>query len=283
MNAQSNHPGLITSPSLSEIGVPHAFTTRMGGVSVAPFDSLNFGNPGELPPGVARDPKSNIERNFHIVLDALACASRRIVQVHQVHGAEVLVEPSREPRRATKASTPPSLADARGSVVWGEVKADAIVTDDPSCVVAIRVADCCPVLLTSTDGRIVAAVHAGWRGVIAGVATAAVAQMRRLGAGEMVGAIGPCISAAHFEVGPEVVEEFRRTLGDLAPIHRESRDTGKGYIDLRAALRLQLVRARVDTIDVLAGCTLADESLYFSHRRDRGVTGRMIGIIGPKA
>ncbi len=259
---------LLTSANLAAIGVPHAFTTRQGGVSAAPFDSLNFGNPGELPPGVARDPKSNIARNFHLVLDELGCHSRSIEQVHQVHGAAVHLV-----RQGTPIAVP---------LYWGDVKADAAVTDDPARVVAVRVADCCPVLLASSDGRVVAAVHAGWRGVIAGAAAAAIAEMRALGAADIIAAIGPCISAAHFEVGPEVLSEFRRVFGESAPISRESRSTGKGHIDLQSALALQLRSSGVAHTQVLPGCTITDRSRYFSHRRDRGATGRMIGIIGPR-
>ncbi|MEK6702409.1 MAG: laccase domain-containing protein, partial [Planctomycetota bacterium] len=89
--------------------------------------------------------------------------------------------------------------------------------------------------------------------------------------------------AAHFEVGPEVLSEFRRIFGDAAPVARESPQTGKGHVDLRAALALQMRQSGVERADVLPGCTHADESLYFSHRRDRGLTGRMIGLIGPRA
>ena len=80
---------LLRAPGLLRLGVPHGFSTRVGGVSTGVFSSLNFGNPGELPPGVARDPKPAIEENFRRALAAAGCPDRRIVQVHQVHGADV--------------------------------------------------------------------------------------------------------------------------------------------------------------------------------------------------
>lgn len=256
------------------LSVPHAFTTRFGGVSSTPFESLNFGNPSELPPGIDRDPKSNIEANFDRVLDAIGCEERRVVHVHQVHGADVLV-----------ARTPRAQQESTVRIDWGSVKADAIVTDDPALVVAVRVADCCPVLLASGDGKIVAAVHAGWRGVVGGVAPAAIAEMRRLGAAEISAAIGPCISTEHFEVGPEVVQEFSRAFSDLHGIARLhpaplAAAAGKSMIDLKEALRRQMLSVGVSRIDVVPHCTVRDSDLFFSHRRDHGVTGRMIGIIG---
>ena len=268
--------------------VPHAFSTRPGGVSVATpaadFSSLNFGNPGELTEH--RDPPGNIARNFELLAGAIGGRGREIVQVHQVHGAGVHVV-----RRGERAH--PTAHDT---------KADAVVTDDPARLLAVRVADCCPILLASGDGSVVGAVHAGWRGVVcengsgAGTATEAgtgrwgvlapvVASMRSLGAGSIRAAIGPCISAASFEVGPEVLEAFGAVFGSGC----ERRglvwvgDGGKGFVNLQACLRVQLEALGVEVIDTVARCTVAEPELFFSHRRERGRTGRMVGMIGPAA
>ncbi|MCC6677945.1 MAG: peptidoglycan editing factor PgeF [Phycisphaerales bacterium] len=248
--------------------MPHGFSTRAGGVSGGPFESLNFGNPAELA-AERKDPPENIRANFGRLLAVIGAGGRRVVQVHQVHGAGVRVV------RAGEERGPGALP-----------RADAIVTDDAGAMVCIRVADCAPVLMASADGRVVAAVHAGWRGVIEGVGPAAVEAMRGLGAERIVAAIGPCISAAHFEVGPEVVAEFRRVLGAGAPVleHRdaEAARAGKAFIDLKEALRIQLREAGVAEVEVLPHCTVAEAGLFFSHRRERGVTGRMVGVIGPR-
>ncbi len=246
-------------------GIPAAFSTRQGGVSAPPFDSLNFGNPGDLPPHIARDPAQNIHANFQRVADALGCAQRSIVQVHQVHGATVHIHSSAEPQtwERTRAGADP--------------KADAIVTADPGVLLAIRVADCTPVFLATLDGKLVAAIHAGWRGVISGVAPAAIAAMRQLGAGEILAAIGPCIGPDQFEVGPEVLAEFRGAFGAAAPVR--DRAGGKGDVDLQRALELQLRESGVSDIETCRACTASD-ARFFSHRRDKGITGRMIGIIG---
>jgi hypothetical protein len=238
-------------------------------VSSPPFDSLNFGNPGDLP-AERKDPRANIMENWRRLLAAVGCAGRRVVEVHQVHGGDVRVERGHS-RKGT----------ADGAQDQGDPRADAIVTDDPSVIAAVRVADCAPVLLAEAGGRIVAAVHAGWRGVIAGVAGNAVRSMREMGAHDIVAAIGPCIGPENFEVGDEVAREFWRVFGDRAPVRAGS--AGKSFIDLPCALERQLVGAGVGEIDVLGRCTVGEPELFFSHRRDRGVTGRMVGVIGVRS
>lgn len=254
---------------------PHGFTTRRGGVSHGAFATLNFGNPGQLPAGMERDSREQIRTNFGLLLEALGTPKRRVVQVHQVHGAEVHVV---------------RAGSGGPQIEWGTVRADALVTDDPASVVCVRVADCVPVLIASGDGRVVAAVHAGWRGVVAGVAIAAVAAMEDMGAETrtMAAAIGPCISARRFEVGPEVVAAFVEAFGGGATDLITPGEGDRALIDLQQALRLQLCGAglRAERIETLARCTVDEPEVFFSHRRGStygpGVTGRMIGVIGPR-
>lgn len=243
-------------------GVPHGFATRRGGVSAGIFASLNFGNPGDLPPD-RRDPPENIRENFRRLLGAAGCSGRELVEVHQVHGGAVHIVRAGRPAHAGEHDT----------------RADAIVTDDPARALAVRIADCAPVLLASGDGRIVGAVHAGWRGVIAGVLPAAVGAMRDLGATEIRAAIGPCISVEHFEVGPEVAAEFERVFPGLGVVRAGRGD--RSMVDLKAALAAQADRAAAAAVEVLPHCTYADPSLFFSHRRDGGVTGRTAAVIAP--
>lgn len=248
------------SPLLESIGVPHAFSTRLGGTSPPPFDSLNVGNPNGCD---IQDDYARIWDNYRLLQAAAGCAEREVCRVHQVHG------------------------DVAARVRAGEpfdtsAKADAIVGSDPHRVLSVRIADCVPVLLASGDGKTVAAVHAGWRGVVAGIAPAALREMRaepaRCGA-----AIGPCIGFDAFEVGREVMEAFGAAFGDGAPVR--ARPDGKGHVDLREAVRRQLVAAGVpeDRIDTTDRCTVRDADEFFSHRRDNGITGRMAAIIAPRA
>ncbi len=251
------------SALLRGAGAPHAFSTRIGGVSAKPFDSLNLGNPNGC---AVQDDPGNIETNHARILRAIGCDQRVLCRVHQVHGCEV--------RRS-----------GRGEALDPHAKADALVGDDPSRVLSVRVADCVPVLLASRDGRSVAAVHAGWRGVIAGVVSAALAAMRQgdrpIRPVDLLCAIGPCIGFDAFEVGPEVLAEFTNRFGDAAPIR--ARADGKGHVDLRAAVRMQLIALGVpsDQIDETDRCTHRDADEFFSHRRDNGVTGRLAALISP--
>lgn len=259
---------LISSGRLAAIGVPHGFTTRRGGSSTGMFDSLNLGNPSDLA-AEERDPRERILANWSLVMEPTGAAGRELVEVHQVHGAAVHVV-----RRG--AATHPALP------VGTSTKADAIVSDDPGRLLAVRVADCAPVLLANADGVIVAAVHAGWRGVVAKVTTAAVAAMRGLGAREIVGAIGPCLGGGGrgFEVGMEVAEQFRSAFGTAAAEFVVERGDGKAMVDVQAALVCELLECGVAGVDVCARCTAQEAGAFFSHRREKGRTGRMAGVIG---
>ncbi len=254
---------LYRSPGLHRVGVPHGFSTRIGGVSAGPFASLNLGNPNGVE---MQDATDNIAANYRRLHHAIGVPDRRRLFVHQVHGDKV------------ESATLGEAFDCNR-------KADAIVTTDSGTVAAVRTADCVPVLLATADGHAVAAVHAGWRGVVGGVVMRASERLRVAGRQDLplVAAIGPSISFDAFEVGPEVAAEFTRVFGRAAEmLIRHGAAEGKWMIDLRAAIRLQLLAAGVDDIDVSDQCTMRDADEFFSHRRDHGVTGRMAALIGPR-
>jgi polyphenol oxidase len=262
--AGSNPLVVYQSTLLADRGIPHAFSTRLGGISASPFDSLNLGNPS----GPVQDDPANIAANYAILQSAIGCTELRRLWAHQVHGKQVLT--------------------AQGSAETFECgrPGDALVSADPNCVLAVRTADCMPILVSDETGQAVAAVHAGWRGIIAGVlpgAVTALAGISRAGAAaRFVAAIGPCIGVDAMEVGPEVLAAFVAVFGPDAPIRR--RDNGKGQVDLRQACRIQLLRAGVaeERIDVSDRCTHRDSGEFFSHRRTGGITGRMAALIGAR-
>ena len=229
------------SPLLARLRVPHLFTTRLGGGR----KELDL---GQLTP-----------RTIVRLRSAAGAVQERLVSVKQVHGARAL-HVSERPTR--------SLGEA-----------DALVTERDDLLLCIHVADCVPVLLASSDGRRVAAVHAGWRGLVAGVLPRA---LEVLAAEEVVAAIGPCISCERFEVGPEVAEAFARA-GLAETIHERSH--ARAQIDLRAAAALQLRARGVELIDSTDRCTHRDVAEFYSYRRDvthgsRGSTGRLGALIG---
>jgi YfiH family protein len=251
------------SPRLAEACVPHAFSTRIGGVSGAPFESLNLGS--TISPTLSDDP-TNVRENYRRLLTAIGCEMRQWVYVHQVHGNAV--------------------ADAHegASFQCGQY-ADAIVCDDATRIISVRTADCVPILLADKRGRAVAAVHAGWRGVIAGTVLAAVARLREkfgVDPEDLLAAIGPCIGPDAFEVGPEVLARFSSAFGAHAPTRIA--ENGKGFVDLPASIHMQLMSADIgaDCIDASDRCTVREADEFFSHRRDAGRTGRMAAVIGTR-
>jgi polyphenol oxidase len=247
------------SPLLGRAGVGHAFSTRIGGVSISPFDSLNLGNPMGAE---VQDEWERIHENYRRLQIAAGIGGRSRCWVHQVHGADVVFA-------------------RRGHEFSNGAKADVLVSDDPDRALTIRVADCAPVLIASRDGQMVAAVHAGWRGVIAGAVHSAIRELERMTPEPLLAAVGPCISQCNFEVGPEVLEQFKQLFGPQAPA--DANGDAKGHVDLRKAIEIQLHDAGISSerIDSTDRCTYRDTEEFYSHRRDRGITGRMAALIAP--
>ncbi len=197
------------------------------------------------------------------IAEVLGCSAYQRVVVRQVHGRAVYTDRD-------------AVGDCADESEMPRCDADAVVVRQPGALARILTADCVPVLLATTDGRLVAAAHAGWRGLVAGVIQAAAAELDA----PLVAAVGPSISVAHFEVGDDVAERFdpRNVRRDLGP---------RPHVDLLAAARSALVEIGAEHIDTTDHCTYADE-LFFSHRRDvthrgAGSTGRMASMIGVKA
>lgn len=185
------------------------------------------------------------------LLDALGGGP--IVQVHQVHGG-----------RAVFAA---DVTAASG------VQADALVARAGERPVGVRVADCVPVLVGNTKTGDVAAIHAGWRGVVAGVVGEGVKMLGGGPQGELVAAIGPCIGACCFEVGRDVGAQ-------LGHVVREVGD--KVFVDLRAAVRAQLASLGVHRVEDVPGCTKHEPERFHSFRRDGANSGRMLAAIAPR-
>jgi len=223
-------------------GVRALTTTRQGGVSPPPFDTLNLGaHAGDAPEAVA----ANRRRLRHRA--ALPEPPRWL---RQVHGAEVVA--------AHRAGT--------------DAVADAAWTDRPGVVCAVLTADCLPVVLAARDGRAVAVAHAGWRGLAAGVLEAAVAALP-VPAQAVLAWLGPAIGPAAFEVGPEVAA----ALTDGDPPAQACLAPGRGercHADLYALAGRRLRAAGVAAVYGGGWCTYTERARFFSHRRD-GPTGRM--------
>ena len=242
-------PSLLVAKNLSNGGFSHGFSTRAGGVSEGPYATANFGK-GDDPARVAE----NVRR----FANAVGFESDALRQVTQVHGARVV-----------DAST---LRDAAA-----REEADALVLRaggrSEARAVGVRVADCVP-LLVGSRARGVAAIHAGWRGVVAGVIDAARAA---LDASDAIAAIGPCIGPCCFEVGADVGERIASACGEPRVIARREGD--KAFVDLRLAVREQLAMRGVTDVEDVPGCTRCDAVRFFSYRRDGEHSGRHLAAI----
>ena len=234
-----------------------AITTRQGGVSTAPYDSFNLG-------GHVGDDPIAVERNRAQLAVELALPAQPL-WLTQVHGTDVVAL---------------ELGLPAGS------EADASVATGNDLVCAILTADCLPVLLCDRAGTVVAAAHAGWRGLAAGVLRRTVAAMA-VAPGSLMAYLGPAIGADHFEVGVDVRDSFAataRTAGYSDQVMRCFRPVGadKWLADLCGLARLELAAAGVEDIYGGDHCTYSQPDQFYSYRRD-GATGRMASLIWLRA
>ena len=238
--------------------VRHGFSVRAGGVSEGPWRSLNVGfSVGDEP--------SRVEENLRRLALAANVGDPGFVTVSQVHGDAV-----------RRADAPP---ERLGAPPIGE--ADALWTDQRGVAVGIRTADCVPVLLVDeTQGR-VAAVHSGWRGTDLRISQRAVEVFVGQGSSpkRLLAAVGPAIQACCYEVSEELAHRFESGFGAGAL----RRSAGRPHLDLAFAVKTSLQASGIpdENIDVLPHCTACDAGRFFSHRRDRGVTGRHLTFVTP--
>ena len=221
---------LLTWPALDASGAAAAVTARAGGVSSGPYESLN------LSLSVGDDPGCVLE-NRHRLATAFGAAPGDFVFARQVHGAGVRVV-----TEADRGSGAFRLDDAVDDT-------DALVTTSPEVVLAILTADCVPIVLHDPVAGLLACVHAGWRGTVAGVTAATLAVMQGLGTrpSDVVAGVGPAVGADRYQVGPDVHQAVTRSFGPAAAqfIHPDPSAPGRWRLDLRAANRHALRQAGV--------------------------------------
>jgi YfiH family protein len=217
-----------------------AFTTRRGGVSEGPYESLNLGRK-------SGDEVERVDENRRIACEAIGADLAKLALNYQVHSARVL--------RAE-----PAMRGERADGLW---------TDEPGVPILAMSADCLPIALARGEGRApaVAVVHAGWRGLLEGIVAAGV---EALGGSNLSAAVGPGIGPCCYEVGKEVAVPYRERFGD---------DVVRGRrLDLWTSAERALRAAGVERIERLDRCTACEPETFFSHRRDHGRTGRQ-GVI----
>jgi YfiH family protein len=225
-------------------GARALFSTRAGGVSEGPYRSLNLGF-------LTDDEPARVIENRTRLADAAGLAPERVALGRQVHGAELHDWEAPDPQR--------TYAEPGGK---RPPEVDGHLTAVPGLALLVMAADCYPVALS--DGHRVAMLHCGWRPIAEGIVAAAVSRFE----GTPAAAVGPGIGGCCYEVGPEVAQRFADVPGAL---------DGR-MLDLRRVIAARLEASGVTAIEHVDRCTSCEPERYFSHRRDRGVTGRQGGL-----
>jgi len=241
-------------------GICAGFTTRNGGVSRAPYNSLNLGFNTD-------DVRYHVDGNRSTLARTFDLPPHRLLTVKQVHGTDVLVvdQPN------------PDLSH------FLQVECDAVITDQVGMMIGVLVADCYPVLLYAPERKVAGVVHVGWRGAAAGILNKTVQAIQAsfgCRPAELLAAIGPGIGAHKYEVDRQVREAFRAGTGHWEEIAEEVA-LGKWHLDLRRSCLLQLADAGLTEAALSAAdeCTCCHREMLFSYRRDAGKTGRQMGFI----
>jgi len=293
--------GWLESVRLSELPwLVHAFSTRKGGVSKPPCAGLNLGF-------TESDRREHVEQNRRRFFAQVGGSEFTPALVKQIHSSHSFVVAQNGPGQLTfnlsgvKAAIPPSADPPAG---------DGLITAESGILLTIRIADCLPVLLIDPKQRVVASIHAGWRGALERVIEKAVGDMRRTFGSDpqdLFAAQGPSIRACCYDVGEEVVEAFhgkfagaerffqaipncppsltdRHTFLFLSayPPRHAPEHVPAARLDLTAVAKDQLLAAGVKPENILIAdyCTACRTDIFFSHRAEGGVTGRLIAAIG---
>lgn len=251
--------GALQYLSAQNIDAPHGFTTRLGGVSPKPYDSLNL----SMHRG---DTEENVAENFRRLAENVGFDLQNLVLSHQTHSDMI---------RAVTAE------DAQGLDHHNYPECDGLITNTPGVALWVFTADCTPILLHDPVTGAVGAVHAGWRGTAARIAKKAVQAMTRefdCKPENIRAAIGPNIGPCCFQTDGDVPQAMLEAVGERAESHIRSQD-GKYYVNLKAINRLILQDAGVQNIAISQACTMCRPDLFWSHRRtgkERGSQGAVI-------
>ena len=252
---------LLVCKSLEDAGFVNGFSTRHGGVSDFPKDSLNLA-------GFDEDSAKNIYENrgrFLVALDS----DLKLATAWQVHGVEV------------------KTVRTDGDVANSEERFDALVSDRVGTLVGVKTADCVPILIGDPVTGTFAAVHSGWKGTAGNIVTRAVGKLQKeYGADpvNMIAAIGPCASGKNYEVGSDVIDAFAASFRGHETYFTATR-AGHALVDLKLANKDLLGAAGVTPSKVFIApfCTMERTDLFFSYRVEKklyGKTGRLLSVIG---
>jgi YfiH family protein len=218
-------------------------STRHGGVSSQAYQSLNLGVHTD-------DDPVAISSNLELFCADLGISPDALARSYQVHGSEIWTT----------------------SEAGYQTGYDAVLTSEQGIFAGVGIADCCPILLADPVRQTAAAIHAGWKGTVAQIVSKTASALIAGGSNpaDILAYIGPCISLENFEVGDEVAEHFE---------HKEKRGA-RWHVDLKLANATQLRDLGITQIEISNYCTVANNDVFYSHRKEQGITGRMLAVIG---
>ena len=235
-------------------GLFHGVFSRKGGISPAPWDSLNLG-------GTVGDDLANVKENLNKLLSVSGFHQEQLVQVRQVHSAKVI-----------KADFPVNAVE----------NGDAITTDQRGLLLLMRFADCVPILFFDQENHAISIAHAGWKGTLKGVAAEVVRAMESqygTSPGKLRVGIGPSIGPDHYQVGNDVIKEVKKAFPDEhEQVLIKNQDGVK--LDLWKSNEIHLRKTGVTQIETAGICTGCFTDLWYSHRAEKGKTGRFAAVIG---
>ena len=235
----------------------HGIFTRKGGTSQTPWDSLNVG-------GTLGDDVEAVHKNHALMYEALNVNSKRACTVWMVHGNEVVL-----------------VNDPVNGRRW-IAKADAMITHKLDTPLVMRYADCTPIMFFDRVKQVIGIAHAGWRGTVKGIGARTVqAMVQAYGSkpSDIEAGIGPCIGPDRYQVGEEVVSAIQDHYGTTDELIRRDPADGTAYLNLWRANELDLERAGVEKIYISGICTAENTNEFYSHRAEKGKTGRFGTII----
>lgn len=223
-------------------------STRHGGVSQSPYNSLNLGKH-------TSDSQKAIDQNLELLCNDLGISVNQFARSYQSHGADIW----------------------HTSIAGYQENYDAIIATNEGIIAGVGIADCCPILLVDVQKKITAAIHAGWKGTVAQIAQKTAFQFihsYQSKPQDLRAWIGPCISVNHFEVGDDVATHFAD--------NEKTKVGQKYYVDLKKSNYNQLKSLGISAIEISDYCTIEHNEHFFSHRKEKGITGRMIAFVGFK-
>ena len=235
---------MLQARSLGKLtGIRHGFFDRTGGVSQGHYATLNGGVGSD-------DAPDKVAENRRRMAATLGVSTDRFLTPYQIHSPDVVTVDT------------PWTPDARP-------RADALVTRMPSLAIGVSTADCGPLLFADAKARVIGAAHAGWRGAFTGVIEATVAAMEKLGANRrhITAALGPTISQANYQVGPDFIERFLVADTENARFFVASEREGHAMFDLNGYIAARIAEAGIADFEDVGLCTYAEPALFYSYRR----------------